>query len=123
MPAPTCTWDRRERLAIRPARYAVSSPASAAGSTRSWRCAVRAGARDRSALEQIERLVGERKLDVSSRAVDPLAFAGKVAELVELLVVEAESFDELPFHLFLDRATVGGAADRDLLDPRRALEH
>ena len=62
---------------------------------------------------------GDRPLDVAAGAVD-LARTGSAScvQLRELVIVEAQLLDELGRDLLLDRAAVGQAPDRDLLEPR-----
>src|SRR5262249_57557907 len=78
--------------------------------------------RDRPALEQVELASGDRPFDISRVAVDLLASMGEPAELVDLIVVEAEPFDELRCDLLLDRAAARNAAHRDALQSRLPLE-
>ena len=81
------------------------------------------GLRDRSALKQIELAAGDRPFDVSAGAVDVLTAVGEPRELLELVVVEAESFDQLGRDLLLDRAAVRNPADGNPLQSRLPLEH
>ncbi len=46
-----------------------------------------------------------------------------MAQLVELVVVDAELFGAVGWDLLLDRAPIGEGADRDALATGRALEH
>ena len=78
----------------------------------------RTGRGDGPALEQIERAVGDGPLDVAALAVDLLALARELAQLLELVVVEAELLDALGRHLFLDRPAVGeGSGSRSACVP------
>src|SRR6185503_14078866 len=79
--------------------------------------------RDRSALKQVERSVGDRPLDVATRSVDLLAAGGELAQLRKLLVVETQALHELGGQLFLDRPAPGNSAHGDLLVASLALEH
>ena len=65
---------------------------------------VRRPRRDRAALQQVERSVRERPLDVARRAVDLLAPERELGQLGELLVVEAELLGAVGRDLLLDRA-------------------
>src|SRR4030095_5308530 len=60
--------------------------------------------------------------DVPTRTIDVLAPAGELIELLELLVGEAEPFDELGRNRLLDRAAARNASDRDPLQSRFSLE-
>src|SRR3954451_22534783 len=78
---------------------------------------------NRSALQQIERSTGDRPFDVSSDSVNLVTAAGEPIQLLELVVVETESFDELRGNLLLDRAAARNGPDRDPLESRLPLEH
>src|SRR6478609_650114 len=89
-----------------------------------WRRARAApGPGDRTTLQQVEPPSGERPLDVARGSVDLLGPARERGELRDVVVAQADLLAPLPHDRLVVRAAVGRGPDRDLLEPRRALEH
>src|SRR4051812_49576417 len=81
------------------------------------------GPRDRTALQQVELPAGERPLDVARRAVDLFGAGRERGQLGDLAIVDADLFTPRAHDGLVVGAAVGGGPDRNLLEPRRALEH